>query len=65
MAYLVGLEIVKSVRLGDKEIHLYKLPGNHYAVATYKNQELEESQFFPEWTDALHKYNKLRKYRRK
>lgn len=61
MAYIIGFEIIKSIKLGDKEVHLYKLPGNHYAVAAYKNQELEESQFFLEWIDALHKYNKLKK----
>lgn len=61
MAYIEGLEIVKSIKLGNKEVYLYKLPGNHYAVAAYINQELEESQFFIEWIDALHKYNKLRK----
>ena len=61
MAYIEGLEIAKSIKLGDKEVYIYKLPGNHYAVAAYINQKLEESQFFFEWIDALHKYNKLRK----
>lgn len=61
MAYIEGFNIIKHKKFGTKETFLYKLPEKHYAVAIYNNCELEESQFFFEWIDALHKYNKNKK----
>ena len=59
MAYTVK----KCRHLHDKYIYLYEcLPNKGWAVVVYEDDDdtMESSQYFTDWTEALHEYNRIK-----
>jgi len=57
--------VKKCRHLGDKYIYLYRMPCNSYSVLVYESDDETPipcfTQFFTNWVDALHYYNKIKK----
>lgn len=59
----LGLDykVLKFRHIRGKYIYIYAMPLNTYAVVEYEDdEEIVFSQFFWEWVDALHCFNKIK-----
>lgn len=59
----IDYKTVKFIHIDDKYIYMYALPLKNYAVVQYEADDdtIAFSQFFWDYTDALHCFNLLRK----
>lgn len=54
-------KVLKWHHYKEKWTYIYQLPLNKWAVVKYlEDEEIVFSQFFWEWVDALHCFNKIK-----
>ena len=58
----LAYKVLKVAHIENRYVYLYLLPLNKYAVVVYEDDAdtMVDSQFFWEWVDALHYFNKIK-----
>lgn len=55
-------KILKWKKIGDKYLYLLEAPLKHYIVVLHDSDDFTvlQGQFFLDYVDALHEYNKIK-----